>query len=180
MEALIQAHGVLRAIVEKGLPYHQCGLFHDQLVEITLFDSKNIAPRGAPSYGKALPPFCPDLDWKLGCAHAGTHVDVYQGHQRAIDSEARLIILDAIELLKAYAPTLLSETEADSISKRLHQLGFLIAHLDIQMSTRRGEGMEPILISEHNDIVSELFAIAKTIDEKVAQAIELARKNQGD
>ncbi len=180
MEALTEAHSVLRTIVEKGLPYHQCGLFHDQLVDITLLDSKNIVPQETPSYGKALPPLCPDRDWKLGCAHAGEHVDVYKGHQRAINSEARAIILNAIELLKACAPTLLSGTEADRISKRLHQLGFWIAHLDIKMSTRRGEGMEPQFIGEHNDIVSEVFGIAKTVDEKLVQAIELVRKNQAD
>lgn len=170
------AYAALHPIVDKGLPYHQCQLFHDQLVEITLLDSLRIIPREPPSYGKALPPFCSDKASKLGCAHAGEHVDVYQGQQRAIDSEARVSVLNAIELLKTHAPSLLSESEAASLSKRVHQLGFWIADLDIQMSTRRGEGLEPKLIGQHNDFVSELFSIAKSVDEKLAQAIELEKR----
>ncbi len=113
--------------------------------------------------------FCSDMHEKLGCAHAGTDEEIYDGYMRAKMSTARLVIIEGIELLRQYAPDLLSEEDADTMKNSIKNHGLWMAVADIQMTTIRDRKEKNI--EEHSDSVEEVFNIAKIIDEKISQAV---------
>ena len=67
INVLEEHHVELHAIIDRGLAYHQCELFHDQIFQITDLRKRGIPYRESLSgFGEGLPLQCKDQKEKLG------------------------------------------------------------------------------------------------------------------
>ncbi len=153
-----------------------CRLFHDTLVPLEQLKASGIPIRDPGGFvelfhsSAAFPAMCPDRDRKLGCAHHGDE-RIVMGQTRSVNATSRMHLLNAIKYLRTFAPEIMDEDSAVIISKRIEELGWEIATLDVKMARIRGENIQTIQ-NRHDECVQELFAIAQDLEKKLQHALE--------
>jgi sugar phosphate isomerase/epimerase len=90
-------------------------------------------------------------------------------------STARLAIIEGIELLRKYAPEILSEEDAKNFKREIENNGLWIAMADINMTKDRNQGRENENIQNHRIYVEKVFNIAEKIDNLIIQAVSQNR-----
>lgn len=160
----------IQDITSKGLPYHQCELFHDQVHEITYLQKKGIRYSESDiSRFEGFPQQCKDQAEKLGCAHVGWKEKQFgPGAIRPIDAPTRTTLIKALESLAKHAPDALRSEDAGEMKRKIEESGVRIAQLDVDMGHRPTNEYTK---SEHSDIVQELFSMAQRIEKLLEQAI---------
>ena len=93
------------------------------------------------------------------------------GQTRSVNATSRMHLLNAIKYLRTFAPEIMDEDSAVIISKRIEELGWEIATLDVKMARIRGENIQTIQ-NRHDECVQELFAIAQDLEKKLQHALE--------
>jgi hypothetical protein len=156
----------IQAITSRGFEFHNCRLFHDQLIQITELEKKNIPIRSyIPGDNYVYPAFCANQKTKLGCAHAGWNTT--EG-TRSTDAPPRDDIIHAVQNLHKYTPHLMGAEQAKAIIDKVNLLGVTIARLDLEMSSPR----EKDIMDQHTECVRELFKIAQKIEPLLEQMVQ--------